>query len=74
MKTQIALLQKLPRLLRSGVVGGVQRLGFWGSVLLPFTYLPLLYGMTGSDLLFALAGLLGLNLLCLVVGHGYAQR
>lgn len=74
MKTQIALLQELPRHLRIGILGGVQRLGFWGSVLLPFTYLPLLYAITGSDQLLALAGLLGLNLLCLVVGHGYAKR
>lgn len=48
-------------------------LGFWTAVVLPFLYLPLLAdGFTGNDPL-AFAGLLALNLVALVAGHGYRR-
>lgn len=66
-------LQTLALMLQSGAVRGVKRLGFWGTILLPLTYLPVLYGAVGDSVLPTLAGLLGLNLLCLVVSRNYAQ-
>jgi len=53
------------------MVDALQRVGFWGSVLLPMVYLPLLYTRSGSDLLLALAIVVGLNLCCLVAGRHY---
>lgn len=58
---------------RDGVVGGAKRLGFWGSILLPAAYLPVLYGTVGDDVLVTLVALVGLNLVCLVLGRDYAQ-
>lgn len=65
-------LQTFPTAARAAVVGALRRLGFWGTVLLPLTYLPVLVWSPG-DVLVTLAGLLCLNLLCLVLGHGHAQ-
>lgn len=51
----------------------LEALGFWTAVVLPFLYLPLLAdGFTGNDPL-AFAGLLTLNVLALVAGHGYRR-
>jgi len=66
-------LQRLPTTARVAVVSALRRLGFWGTVLLPLTYLPVLVWSPGGDALVTLAGLLCLNLLCLVVGHDYDQ-
>lgn len=55
----------LSRLARSTVA----RIGFWGSVLLPTTYLPLLYGLDGQTKLPAIAALVMLNIACLLVGR-----
>lgn len=56
----------------SRLVAGVQRLGFWLAVILPFIYLPLLaikpYIASFPLLLFAAVTL---NILGLVIGHGY---
>lgn len=57
------------------VVSGLQRLAFWGSVVLPFLYLLLLTtpiglsGSLGDRELLALGGLFALNVLCLLIGH-----
>jgi hypothetical protein len=67
----------LPRTVEESPVPAVadqlRRLAFWGSVLLPLTYLPLLAGVAGDRPLLV-AGLLALNALCLVAGHGYTPQ
>jgi hypothetical protein len=55
------------------VVTQVRRLAFWGSVLLPVVYLPLLSGVAGDRSLLV-AGLLALNAVCLLAGHGYSPQ
>jgi hypothetical protein len=50
-------------------LGTVERVGFWGSVLLPATYLPLLYGLDDQTKLPAIAVLATLNVACLLVGR-----
>lgn len=63
-------------LLRTGIqliAAPLTFVSFWAAVALPFLYIPLLYrGLTGSEGL-VFAGLLALNVLTLVVGHGYGQ-
>jgi len=51
----------------------VRRLGFWGSVLLPASYLPILYGMSGTDQLLTLLGVVALNVACLIAGHRHHE-
>lgn len=52
----------------------VRATGFWLSVALPFLYLPLLIrGFAGRGEMLAFAGLVVLNLVALVVGHGYRR-
>lgn len=57
------------------IIAGVQRLGFWLAVILPFVYLPLLaikpYIESFPLLLLAAVSL---NVLSLVIGHGYDPR
>jgi hypothetical protein len=60
-------------LLRASVLQTVKRVGFWGTIVLPLTYLPVLSGAVGDDMLLTLTGLLCLNLLCLVVSRNYAR-
>lgn len=48
----------------------IQRLAFWASVVLPVAYLPML--AVGYQHLPALAGLVALNVACLVFGHDYS--
>jgi hypothetical protein len=58
---------------RAARVGGeLRRLAFWGSVLLPLAYLPVLAGVGGRRPLL-LVGLLAVNACCLVAGHGHGQ-
>ena len=52
-------------------VAALRRLGFWGSILLPVAYLPILYGMGGSERILAVLGLLAINVACLIAGHQY---
>jgi hypothetical protein len=52
-------------------VAALRRLGFWGSILLPAAYLPVLYGMGGSERTLAVLGLLAVNVACLIAGHQY---
>lgn len=55
------------------VIRPLEAIGFWTAVVLPFLYLPLLAnGFTGNDPL-AFAGLLALNVVALVAGHGYRR-
>ena len=53
------------------VASQLRRLAFWGSVLLPLAYVPLLSGVAGDRPLLV-AGLLSLNAVCLLVGHGHS--
>lgn len=48
-------------------------LGFWAAVILPFLYLPLLYGGLDSQRATVFVALVLANALALVVGHGYRQ-
>ena len=50
----------------------VRRVGFWSSVLLPISYLPVMYLLSGSEMLGALAVLLAVNVVCLLCGRHYA--
>ena len=51
----------------------VRRLAFWGSILLPLVYVPLVAGVGGNRPVLV-AGLLALNVVCLLTGHGYSPR
>ncbi|WP_144902992.1 hypothetical protein [Halobellus captivus] len=62
-----------------GVASAVIRTGlrnlkavsFWTAIVLPFTYVPLLVGgLTGGEALL-FAGLIAINALAFVGGHGY---
>ena len=57
----------------ASVFAAAQQLGFWGSIIIPMTYIPVLYGTSGSEQLPVLLGLLALNVCCLVAGHGYSR-
>lgn len=50
----------------------VRVISFWAAIALPFLHLPLLlHGLNTTAELYAFLGLLALNLVALVVGHGY---
>lgn len=51
-------------------LGAVRRLAFWASIVLPVAYLPVL--AVGYQQLPVLAGLVALNVACLVFGHDYS--
>ncbi|WP_231185306.1 hypothetical protein [Haladaptatus sp. DYF46] len=51
----------------------VQFIGFWAAVTLPLGYLPFLYGGSITDSADVLALLFVLNLVAMVVGHGYKR-
>ncbi|MFB6126613.1 MAG: hypothetical protein ABEJ79_04865 [Halolamina sp.] len=57
-----------PRLARS-----VRAAGFWLSVLLPVSYLTLLWNGLSAAELTTFGGLLALNVVALVVGHDYGD-
>ncbi len=46
---------------------------FWVAIALPFLYLPLLYGGLSGQQAIVFVGLLALNGVALVTGHGYGQ-
>jgi hypothetical protein len=54
------------------LVGGLKRLAFWGAVLLPLTYLPLLSSPMDDQALVVLVALVAVNVVCLLVGHDYS--
>lgn len=51
----------------------VQFVGFWSAIALPFGYLPLLYSGSISTSAEMLCLLFVLNLVAMVVGHGYKR-
>lgn len=53
------------------VVAALRRIGFWGSVLLPVSYLPVMYVLSGTEMLGSLAALVTLNVFCLLCGRHY---
>ncbi len=52
----------------------VQFLSFWAAIALPFGYLPLLYRGTLSSSAEVFVPLFVLNLIAIVVGHGYKRE
>lgn len=53
----------------------LQRSSFILAIILPFVYLPILAsGFPTTDSLVLSAGLIGLHIVCLVVGHNYPSR
>lgn len=70
--TQVGSLPVPSRSTWSSVLSLLRGIGFWGSVMLPATYVPLMYGLDGSRLYITLAGIVTLNILCLVAGHRYS--
>jgi hypothetical protein len=57
---------------KDAVLAVVRRVGFWGSVLLPAGYLPMLYALSGDELFGALGVLIAVNVVCLYCGQQYA--
>jgi hypothetical protein len=55
------------------VAAPLRFVGFWLAVALPFLYLPLLVGGLSGSQLEVFVGLLGLNVLALLFGHGYGR-
>lgn len=51
----------------------LEQTGFWGSVLLPLAYLPVLYGTSGETRVLSLTGILTIHVICLVLGHDYSR-
>lgn len=52
----------------------IQAVAFWSAVALPFLYLPLLlHGLETPRELAAFFGLLALNIVAFVLGHGYKR-
>lgn len=59
---------------RQAMTWGVRAIGFWLAVVVPFLYLPLLVrGFAGPSEVLAFVGLLLLNVVALVVGHGHRR-
>ncbi|WP_436936348.1 hypothetical protein [Halovenus marina] len=46
---------------------GLGQIAFWGAILVPLAYLPLLYRLDSTDSYLLLGGLILLNVCCLVV-------
>ena len=55
------------------VAAPLRFVGFWLAVALPFLYLPLLVGGLSGGQTQVFVGLLGLNVLALLVGHSYGR-
>ncbi len=55
-----------------GFVSVIQASAFWGAVLLPFVYVPLLVvGLDALDRQLLFAALVSLNIILLVIGHAH---
>lgn len=63
----------LPGLVVRTLRSRLKQAGFWLSVLLPMTYLPILYSIDGQSQALVLAGLVVLNVVSLVVSHDYSR-
>lgn len=73
MNHRIGSLSESPRAAGTLVLQLLQQLGFWGSVLLPVAYLPIIFALSGMELVLALSTVLLLNVCCLVLGHEYSR-
>lgn len=52
----------------------IEAIAFWTAVALPFLYIPLLiYGLETSGQVLAFLGLITLNVIAFVLGHGYKR-
>jgi hypothetical protein len=51
-----------------------EALTFWAAILLPVTYLPLLFGGLGGSEALLFAGLLACNVFALVAGHNHGRE
>lgn len=62
-------------LARSYVLDPLQQVSFWCAIALPFLYAPLLAtGIESTAELWALLGLVLVNVLAAAVGHGYSPE
>lgn len=62
----------LSRLDASSVTAPIQMVCFWAAVALPFLHVPLLLrGLSDPSQTITFLGLLGLNMVTLLVGHSY---
>lgn len=61
------------RLGATALTGPLRILAFWSAIALPFLYVPLLIGGLEGGQATVFTGLLLLNALALVVGHGHRQ-
>jgi hypothetical protein len=62
---------KAPSTLSRVAVETTERVGFWGTVVLPATYFPVLYGLSDETKLLTLTVLVALNIVCLLLGQRY---
>jgi hypothetical protein len=58
---------------KSRVLAGLRGLCFWGSVVLPMSYLPILYGTDGPTQLHLLGALIAVHALFLVISRDYSR-
>ena len=58
---------------RAALGRSVRWLSFWAAIILPLLYLPLLYVGIGAQTGALFLGLLALQLIALLAGHGYNQ-
>jgi hypothetical protein len=50
----------------------VRGLAFWAAIVVPLSYLPVLSLVDGQQRVLAIAGLVAVNVCCLLVGHDYS--
>lgn len=56
------------------VATSLRSVAFWAGIVLPVVFVPLLYGGVGGRQLLLFFGLVALNVVCLVLGHGHSPR
>ena len=61
----------VPATVGTALLASLRCLGFWAAVLLPLTYLPVLYGVVGDTSPVIVGSLFALNLCCLWLGQGH---
>lgn len=66
-------LKPMAESLVTGLLAPLRGVAFWGAILLPVTYLPMLFAETGPSEPALLLALIVLNVLAFVVGHGHKQ-
>lgn len=71
MNHRVPPLSAFPNRSGNAISHALQFVGFWASVVLPATHLAVLYGVDGPQQLPILLALIGLNVCCLIIGHGY---